>query len=117
MAPRVPETRRLSKPAQWVMALAVCTFLNGCGPLGQDDDPEEPLVTVQASEDAAISTPVPRDETRSAGTPARDSTPASGAADGDVVSSGDEAEVDEDRATPRPRTGVGDGTSGATPQP
>lgn len=116
MAPRVPKTRRLSKPAQWVvMALAVCTFLNGCGPLGQDDDPQEPRVTVQASEDAAISTPVPSDETRSAGTPARDSTPASEAAGGDVVSSGTEAEAD--RATPRPRTGVGDGTSGATPQP
>lgn len=127
MAPKAPETRRLSKPAQWVMALAVCTFLTGCGPLGQDDNPDEPLVTVQASEHAAISTPVPRVERRSAGTPAFDpigaeqidapsnSTPSTDTAGGNAMNR--RVTADDDRATPIPRTGVGDGTSGATPPP
>ena len=133
MGRKISDSRRSVSLIGWTLALLVGVIVSGCGPLGGDDEPEEPPVTIESTASTSSATPEPGQDA------ARDVTPTLGG----IITDGSPVTVEDD-ATPRSRTAsnggegspvdpdatseegapssardanFGDGTSGATPDP
>ncbi len=57
MGPKYFGARRSFLAVPWAFALGAALIVSGCGPLGGDDEPDEPPVTVEATRGAELGTP------------------------------------------------------------
>lgn len=128
MGPAISQAGRSWRAVVWAFALVVVLIVSGCGPLGGDDEPEEPLVTVEPTEQTEAGTPESIPDAELQATPGFEANTPDDSLENGRVPATPEPDTNStnpanpntghgDDATPIATRNVGDGTSGATPDP